>query len=93
MEIPHKVEFLRYWATDNVYATLNGGGYTFVTEEATKRALPTDTRFWADLFGNNSDWGLAVYEQEGASIKLPTFARKFLPYKVAAHPAIEYSSF
>jgi hypothetical protein len=53
----------RYWATDNVYATVNGGGYAFITEAASQRALPDDPNFWPDLFSNNSDWGLAVYEQ------------------------------
>jgi hypothetical protein len=54
----------RYWAIDNIYSSLNGGPYTFVTEAATKRALPDDPHFWDDLFGNNTDWGLAVYEQD-----------------------------
>ncbi len=54
----------RYWATDNVYASANGGPYAFVLEEANKRALPDDPLFWGHLFGNNTDWGLAVYEQD-----------------------------
>ena len=40
----------RYWATDNVYATQNGGSYNFIVENNTKRALPQDDRFWNDLF-------------------------------------------
>ena len=40
----------RYWATDNVYATENGGSYHFVIENDTKRALPQDDLFWNDFF-------------------------------------------
>ena len=40
----------RYWATDNVYATENGGLYNFVIENDTKRALPQDDIFWNDFF-------------------------------------------
>ena len=40
----------RYWATDNVYATQNGGSYNFIVENDTKRALPQDNSFWKDLF-------------------------------------------
>jgi hypothetical protein len=55
----------RYWAVDNVYAAVNNGGYAFITEAESQRALPDDINFWPDLFNNNSDWGLAVYEQGG----------------------------
>ena len=40
----------RYWSTDNVYASQNGGIYHFIIENDTKRALPQDNKFWVDLF-------------------------------------------
>ena len=40
----------RYWATDNVNASDNGGSYHFVIENDTKRALPQDDLFWNDFF-------------------------------------------
>ena len=45
----------RYWATDNVYATQNGGSYNFIVENDTKRALPQDNNFWVDLFSGMTD--------------------------------------
>ena len=45
----------RYWATDNVYATQNGGSYNFIVENGTKRALPQDDNFWMDLFSGMID--------------------------------------
>ena len=45
----------RYWATDNVYATQNGGSYNFIVENDTKRALPQDNNFWVNLFSGMID--------------------------------------
>ena len=55
----------RYWGSDTVYATANGGEYPFVVETAQGKALPLSEAFWVDLLRNASDeWGLAVYEQD-----------------------------
>lgn len=54
----------RYWASDNVYATANGGDYRFVIERRGEgrrfadMALPEEGRFWDDLMANASKWGL-----------------------------------
>ena len=54
----------RYWATDTVYSTENGGEFTFVTEQKTNRSLPQDPDFWRHLFSSSLGWGLEVYEQD-----------------------------
>ena len=55
----------RWWSAEVSYATQNGGQYNFVTEPKTSTwAVPTDQRFWDDLFFNSSQWGLRVYQQD-----------------------------
>ena len=51
----------RYWSPDNVYQAQ----YNFTKD--LYDALPLDYVFWDDLFSNNSDWGLMVYEQDWLS--------------------------
>ena len=55
----------RWWSAEVDYATQNGGQYSFVVEHNTSTwAVPTDQRFWDDLFFNASAWGLRVYQQD-----------------------------
>ena len=54
----------RFWSSQNVYATQNGGKYVFHLDETTGAAIPLEEQFWTDLFTNSSKWGLRVYEQD-----------------------------
>ena len=51
----------KYWSIDNVYKT----EYEFT--ESIYDALPLQYRFWNDLFANNTNWGMIVYEQDWLS--------------------------
>ncbi|XP_077969877.1 uncharacterized protein LOC120331113 [Styela clava] len=59
----------RYWASDNVYATQNGGKYSFYIDTLSGKALPDDYRFWSDFFHNATKWGLILYEQDWLDIE------------------------
>ena len=52
----------RWWAPCPTYAKQCGGQYDWIVEAA--HSVPTDARFWPDLFHNASAWGLRVYEQD-----------------------------
>ena len=62
----------RYWATNNVYASnpetpigpsrYHGAVFPFFW--GAEAGLPQNASFWDNLFSINSDWGLAVYEQD-----------------------------
>lgn len=58
----------RYWATDNVYATQNGGQWDFIIENGTSYkqavALPLQEEFWEYFFATSAEWGLITYEQD-----------------------------
>ena len=55
----------RWWSAEVDYASQNGGSYGFITEPHTSTwAVPTEQRFWDDLFFNASAWGLRVYQQD-----------------------------
>jgi hypothetical protein len=55
----------RYWAEDAVYAKQNGGDYDFSVDSIKHGSVPTEQRFWDDLFSKStSAWGLRVYEQD-----------------------------
>jgi hypothetical protein len=55
----------RYWAADTVYAYQNGGDYDFIIDLVKNGSIPTEQRFWDDLFsGLYTNWGLRVYEQD-----------------------------
>eukprot|EP01084_Bolivina_argentea_P143822 252501_1 len=51
----------RYWSVDNVYQKQ----YNFTRSDYDE--LPMDYIFWNDLFKNNTNWGLIVYEQDWLS--------------------------
>jgi hypothetical protein len=48
----------RYWATDNIYATQNGGEYNFIVEE--DYAIPTEQKLWDDLMVQHETPGHVV---------------------------------
>ena len=61
-----KVELVahnRFWGPYTDYAVQNGGLYEWNIDGG-RFSLPLTQRFWDDLFLNNTDWGLAVYEQD-----------------------------
>ena len=51
----------KWWAAETQYAKQNGGMYDWVVEDVF--SVPTDPRFWIDLFVNATLWGLHTYEQ------------------------------
>ncbi|KAJ9459555.1 hypothetical protein DIPPA_32060 [Diplonema papillatum] len=54
----------RFWAIDTTYATFNGGSYEFSDPITGDYVVPLEQRFWDDLLGNASKWGLKTYEQD-----------------------------
>ena len=54
----------RWWCNETDYAKRQGGDYDFVFNDETGTAVPTDLRFWDDLFANSTTWGLSVYLQD-----------------------------
>ena len=75
----------RYWAGDTDYAKQNGGDYNFIIEGP--HSIPDDQRFWDDLIGNATKWGLHTYEQDwlfneyealNCTLESPTLARDWL---------------
>ena len=45
-----------------MYSSQLGGGYTFITEEENKRALPVDRQFWSDLYSNSTRYRAGHWE-------------------------------
>ena len=54
----------RWWCNETVYASRNGGNYSFLIDDQNGASVPTEVRFWNDLFHNSSAWGLEVYLQD-----------------------------
>ena len=54
----------RYWSSNTTYATFNGGDYAFAPLSNGSFTLPLEQRFWDDLIGNATKWGLKTYEQD-----------------------------
>jgi len=46
------------WASNNVYASQNGGKYAMYVEG--NEAVPTSQPFWDDLMANATAWGMCV---------------------------------
>jgi hypothetical protein len=71
----------RMWARDNVYVD----EYTFVKSDSRALSLPTEYRFWRDLFQNATDWGLVVYEQDWLNIQFERQSQAFTNATLMRH--------
>ena len=54
----------RYWSRNTVYSKANGGDYEFSADINGSYVVPLEQRFWDDLIGNGTKWGLKTYEQD-----------------------------
>ncbi|KAK6196065.1 hypothetical protein SNE40_001360 [Patella caerulea] len=50
------------WSPKNIYSTLNGGKYNFVTSNTS--AIPTDEKFWDDIFNMSKSMGMKMMIQD-----------------------------
>eukprot|EP01060_Flectonema_neradi_P010608 TRINITY_DN17704_c0_g1_i1.p1 TRINITY_DN17704_c0_g1~~TRINITY_DN17704_c0_g1_i1.p1 ORF type:complete len:749 (+),score=118.91 TRINITY_DN17704_c0_g1_i1:117-2363(+) len=54
----------RYWSASTTYAKYNGGTFDFSPVVNGSYVLPLEQRFWDELIGNATKWGLRTYEQD-----------------------------
>lgn len=60
----------RYWSSDNVYASQNGGKWDFYVDKSGspaggQMAVPLEAAFWEWLLTSSvTEWGLTTYEQD-----------------------------
>jgi hypothetical protein len=65
----------RFWARENDYDS----EYDFVKSEGEGSfvSLPTEYRFWYDLFRTSLEWGLVVYEQDWLNLQFEEQSQAF----------------